>query len=389
MKAKIMVLILTTFTVGLVELIIGGLMPMIAEDLHVSVSTAGQLITVYALVYAIAGPVLLAATARTGRKRLYMWSMLVFVVGTLTAFLAPTYSVLFLSRMITAASGSLIVTLSMTLAVKIVPKDYQARVIGLLSMGISSSIVLGVPMGVLLGNSFGWRILFLIIALVTVFAMIAVAFFLPEIPQEQSVPLRAQLKTLRNGKIMSAHLVTALTLAGHYTLYAYFTPFVETTMHLAPVWISAAYFVFGLSAVAGGMIGGIMADKMGTNRSIPLVIAVFIGTMFILPYSTQNFYLFTVVLVVWGILSWALTPAQQSYLIQNAPETSDIHQSFNFSALQLGIAVGSAFGGIVIQRADSYTANAWAGGFLIVLALLSAIYSLSRPVRVENPVTAD
>lgn len=150
MNFKVVILTIATFTVGLVELIIGGVLPQIAQDLNVSVSTAGQLIMIYALVYAIAGPTLLALTAKIERKRLYLWSMFIFILGSLLAFWSPNYAVLFVSRIITAASGSLIVTLSLTIAVKVVSKAYQARVLGVISMGVSSSIVLGIPAGVLI-----------------------------------------------------------------------------------------------------------------------------------------------------------------------------------------------------------------------------------------------
>lgn len=137
MNFKVVILTIATFTVGLVELIIGGVLPQIAQDLNVSVSTAGQLIMIYALVYAIAGPTLLALTAKIERKRLYLWSMFIFILGSLLAFWSPNYAVLFVSRIITAASGSLIVTLSLTIAVKVVSKAYQARVLGVISMGLA------------------------------------------------------------------------------------------------------------------------------------------------------------------------------------------------------------------------------------------------------------
>lgn len=379
MNFKVLILTIATFTVGLIELIIGGVLPEIARDLNVSIGTAGQLITIYALVYAISGPTLLALTSKVERKALYLWSMLAFTAGGLLAFWSPNYEVLFISRMITAASGSLITTLSLTIAVKVVAPQFRARVIGIISMGISSSIVLGVPVGVLIQEALGWRVLFLAIALLTLVAMLIIAVFLAPIPVEKSMPLRAQLASLKNSKILSAHLVTMLLLAGHYTMYAYLTAFLESTMHLNAYWISIVYFVFGLAAVSGGMIGGIMSDRLGSRKSMLIVTGVFALAMFVLPFSAKSVFIFPVVLFIWGALSWALSPAQQSYLIEVAPETSDIQQSFNFSALQIGIAIGSAFGGIVIKNTGAVTINAWVGAGIVVLSFLCALYSLSRP----------
>lgn len=379
MNLKIYVLTIATFTVGLVELIIGGLLPTIAHDLDVSLSMTGQLITIYALMYAIAGPTLLALTGKIERKKLYISSMLIFTLGCFLAAWSPSYAVLFISRIITATSGSLIVTLSLTIAVKLVPKQFQARVLGVISMGVSSAIVLGVPLGVMAGDYISWRMLFFIIAILTLLAMMTVQFFLEPIHMtEQTVPLKTQLKSLRNPKIASAHVVTALTLAGHYTVYAYLTPFMETLLHLNSFQISISYFIFGIAAVSGGLIGGILSDKLGSTKSILIIVGTFIAVMFVLPWSTIHLYVFTFVLFIWGILSWALSPAQQSYLIKYAPESSDIQQSFNYSALQIGIALGSLFGGMVLDQTNAVTSNAYVGGGIMIVACVCAVYSLTR-----------
>lgn len=385
MNLKVLVLTIAAFTVGLVELIIGGVLPLIAGDLGVSVSTAGQLITAYALVYAVSGPTLLAFTARFERRKLYLWSLVVFILGSLLAYWSPNFGVLLISRFVTAASGSLITTLSLTLAVKVVPESHRARVIGIISMGISSSIVLGVPLGVLAADQFGWRILFLFIAIFALLAMFVVYKFMEPVAPQQAIPLRTQLASLKSFRVVGAHLVTALMLAGHYTLYAYFTPFLENVMHLGASWISIVYFFFGLAAVAGGMIGGFMSDSLGARRSIMIVVGAFALTMFLLPFSASFVPLFAILVFVWGALSWALSPAQQSYLIDAAPETSEIQQSFNFSALQLGIAAGSAIGGVVIDNTPAVTFNAWIGGGIVVLAFFVAIYTLYRKPSSRRP----
>lgn len=381
MNFKVYVLAIATFTVGLVELIIGGILPMVATDLNVSISTAGQLITIFALTFAVAGPTLLTMTAKMERKRLYILSLLVFTIGCLVAFWGPNYVIVFISRIITASSGALITVLSLNIGVKIVSEEYRARVVGTILVGLSSAIVLGVPLGVLVGAAFGWRILFLIIAILTILSIVLIYFTIDEIEPDTIVPLRKQLGSLMNKKVITAHVVTCLTFTGHYTLYAYFAPFLETTLHLNATWISIAYFAFGLGAIFGGPFGGITADKFGVNKSILLVIGLFFINMILLPLATNYIVLFAFLVVSWGTLSWALSPPKQSYLIQISPESADFQQSINYSALQLGISLGSAFGGIVISKSSSVIMNVWASGGLLLLAFFLAIYSLSIPIK--------
>ncbi|WP_042349340.1 MFS transporter [Bacillus massiliigorillae] len=379
MNFKVYILAISVFVVGMVELVIGGILPLISEDLHVSLSAAGQLITAFALVLAISGPILLALTAKIERKKLYLISLVAFFIGNILAFMSPNFEVLMLARIFTALSASLLIVLSLTIAAKIVKPAYQARAIGVISMGISGSLVLGVPVGVLIGEMFGWRILFLIIAALSIISATIIHRYIDDLPPEQMIPLRQQLASLKSMKIISAHIVTILVLAGHYVLYAYFTPFLQTTMNVNAFMISVAYFVFGVSAVCGGGLGGVIADRFGAKKSILLFVGTFAVVLFVLPLSTNITLLFPIALILWGMLSWALSPAQQSYLIQTAPESAGIQQSFNQSALQLGISLGSAVGGVVIQHYPvSHTA--WFGSGIVVIAFLFAIYSITRPV---------
>ncbi len=384
MNFKVIILAITAVTVGLVELIVGGILPIIASDLNITIGTAGQLITVFALVYAISGPVLLSITAKIERKKLYLIALTIFFLGNLMTYISPNFTLVMIARIITAMSAALVIVLSLTIAPRIVEPAHRGKAIGLIYMGISSSLVLGVPIGILLTNAFGWRSVFLGIAVLSIGSGILIYTFLEQIPSGNVLPISTQIKALGNVKIVGAHLALMFMLAGHYTLYAYFTPFLETTLNLSPTWISISYFLFSLAAVSGGAIGGTLADRIGSPKSILIVISFFAIILYVLPYATFSFPVFLVVMVIWGALSWALTPPMQSYVIQTDPESSDIHQSLNNSALQLGIALGSGIGGITLRHFESVISTAHVGSGVVVIAFLCAIYSLTRQSSVTQ-----
>ena len=380
MNFKVYILAISVFVVGLVELIVGGVLPLISADLNVSISTAGQLITVFALILAIATPTTLAATAKIERKKLYLSALFMFFIGNILSFISPNFTMMMVARVFTAIAAALLIILSLTIATKVVQPAFQARAIGLITMGISASLVLGVPVGVMIANAAGWRILFLIIAILTLVAMAVIYRYLDPIKPDAMVPLRQQFTSLKSKKIISAQLVTVFMLAGHYMIYAYFTPFLQETMSLSASWISIAYLVFGFSAVIGGGLGGVLSDKLGAKKSILMIVGIFVITLAVLPFSTYAPIVFIPVLIIWGMLSWALSPPQQSYLIETAPESAAIQQSFNTSALQIGIALGSALGGIVIEMAPvSHTS--WYGSAVAAIAFICAVYSITRPVK--------
>ena len=384
MDLRVLLLAVSAITVGLVELVVGGILPVIADDLNVSIATAGQLITIFALVYAVAGPVLLSLTAKVARKILYLITLFVFLVGNILTYLSPTFSLMMAARVLTAASAALVIVLSLTITARMVEPRVRAKSLGYIYMGISSSLVLGVPIGIVVTNAFGWRSVFLGISILTIGSIILIAKYLEDIPLGEVQPLSVQIKALANTKIFFAHMATMFMLAGHYTVYAYFTPFLETTMQLSPYWISVFYFLFGLAAVAGGAFGGGLATRLGSKKSILIILGAFAVSLFALPYSTFSIPLFIVFMMVWGGLSWALAPAQQDYIIQSDPVTSDVHQSFNNSALQVGIALGSGVGGLVYSQTGTVTNMPAVGGVLVIIAFICAAVSLSMVVKTKR-----
>lgn len=383
MNKRVYFLMMVSFVVGMVELIISGILDLIANDFNISLGQAGLLITIFSLIFAIAGPILLIVTSKVERKRLTLIFLFLFFLSNIVTIFSATYSVLFIARILTALSGSLLVVLCLVMAPEIVEPKYRGRAIGVITMGISGSIVLGVPIGLILGNNFGWQAPFVLVAFLTLLSMVGVYFLMEKVAPRPSVPLRKQLATLKNKKIFFAHFTMFLFLAGHMVLYAYLKPFVATTMGIEGMWVTVVYFLFGIAAVSGGGMGGTLADRYGTKRAILSSVIIFGLSLFTISYATVALPLFFIVMVVWGMANWSLTPSLQSYLIEAAPESSDIQQSLNNSALHFGIAFGSFIGGIVVEQ-TSVLHTPTVGGVLVVFALGAALISIYSGVPVKK-----
>ncbi|MFC9600706.1 MFS transporter [Peribacillus butanolivorans] len=375
MDKRVYILAIVSFVVGMVELIIGGLLDIVANDLDVSLGQAGFLMTVFSLAFALAAPILLIVTQRVERKRLTLLTLFIFLIGNVIAVFSTYYSILLVGRIIAASSGSLLIALCLTMVPNIVTEQYRARAIGIVFMGVSASLVLGVPIGLMLGNAFGWRAPFIMIAILTLVSMAGVFFFLERMAPKPSIPIGRQLRTLKNRKILFAQATSFVMLTGHLTLYGYLTPFLKMKLGLDGTWVSIVYLIFGIAAVVGGGIGGFLADRFGPKRTIISVIILFAVSMLSIPYTTFALPLFLILMVIWSMLSWAITPAMQSYLIELSPETSDIQQALNNSAVHMGIAFGSFIGGIVIEQ-TSVEFNPTVGGVLVLISLGTAALSV-------------
>jgi len=377
MDKRIYLLTIVSFVVGMAELVIGGILDLIATDLHVSISQAGLLITIFSLVFAVGAPILMIATAQIERRKLMMFSLALFFIGNVIALFSTSFTVLFVSRIVSAIAGALLAVLCMTLASSIVERRFIGRAIGLVIMGTSASLVLGLPIGLLLGNAFGWRAPFILITVLTVIVMIGVAKLLGEIAPAPAVPLLEQLRTLKSRPIFFMQLAMFFYLAGHLAVYAYLTPLVKEHMHFGGTLTSIVYFVFGAAAVSGGGLSGSLTDRLGSRKIIIIATCLLALSLFLLPYTFFSALLFFFILIIWGMMSWSITPAVQTYLIEAAPESAAIQQSLNNSALHFGIAFGSFAGGVVVERASILYAPA-AGGFLALCALVSALISIKR-----------
>lgn len=377
MNKRVYFLMIISFVIGMVELIISGILDLIANDLHVSLGQAGYLITVFSLIFAVASPILLIMTSKVERKKLTLICLVIFLFGNLVTLFAPNYPIVFLGRVISAISGALLIILCLVMAPNLVEPKYRGRAIGTVSMGVSGSLVLGVPLGLVLGNLFNWRAPFMLISILTVLAIIGVYFFMDKVEPRPSTPLKIQLATLKSKKISFAHLTTFLYMTGHSVLYAYLKPYLQETTLLGATMISVVYFLFGVAAVSGGGLGGTMADLFGSKRTIILSIIGLGTVLFFLPYTTAILPILLICLMVWGMFSWVISPAMQSYLIETSPESADIQQSLSNSSLHLGIAFGSLIGGLVIEQ-SGVIFNPTVGGILIILSLITAILSVRQ-----------
>lgn len=388
MNPKVYLLALITFATGMDENLAGGLVPFIADDLAVSVSAAGQLTTVFSLTFALAAPLLLFFTAQYPRLILLRVALLIFCLGNLFSALSPSYSILFLMRIISAASCALIVVLVTTIATEMVESRYKGRAIGIVFMGISGSIVFGVPVGLLFCNWLGWRAPFIFIALLALLIFVLIPKMLPVVVGGgQRIPLTRYRDHLKNPKLLSAQLVSILMIGGHFVLFAFLAPYLQSEMEASKQQLISYYFLFGAAAIGGGYLGGWLSDKLGVIHAligVPIVFMLFLGAI---PFTISNIWLFVPCMMLWGGLSWTISPIVQNYLIHSDPANAGVSIGINNSSMHLGVALGALLGGLVIKL-GSVSCAPWFGALVVLLSVLCAFYSSRQPLVKQSGNTS-
>lgn len=264
-KLIIYVLALAVFLIGTIEYIITGVIEMIAMDLGVSTSEAGLLVTVFALAAAIVAPMLIALTINADRKKLLMATLSVFIASNGLMFIDLAYETVLWVRIIQGASGGITTVVAMAVATRLVEKEKRGNAIGIILMGLSSSLVLGVPMGTFFSEMFGWRVLFILIGLLSVIPLLIIYKKVPAIKEEEKVTLRMQLSILRNPTVLTALVITLFYIGGYSTLFTYITPFLQATSSLSITEISGVLFLAGICSFVGSRVGGQLADARDRN----------------------------------------------------------------------------------------------------------------------------
>ena len=370
-------LALGTFAVGTESFMIAGLLPGMAKDLDVSVSMAGQLVTVFALAYALSSPVLAALTGNLNRRRLLIGAMALFALANLLAFTASGYWSLMAARVVLALAAAVYVPGANALASVVVPPEQRGRAIAIVNGGLSLAIALGVPAGTVLGAAMGWRATFGSVAII---AALAVAGLLIGLPREigtglATASLRQRISTAAQPAVLHTLLITTLWAMASYTTYTYLAPLLEATTLINGPAIGFVLFGWGVSAAIGLAISGRAVDRRGPRAVILPALATSTTAFVVLSLAPhfvgKQFVIVPIVLAIaaWGVAHWAFYPAQQTTLVGVAGVASaPVVLSLNASFMYLGFSLGAGLGSLTLHY--SSLANL---GFVSALCAATAL----------------
>ena len=370
-------LALGTFAVGTESFMIAGLLPGMAADLGVSVSTAGQLVTAFAFAYALSSPVLTALTGRIDRRTLLILSMSAFALANVVAWAAQGYWTLMAARVLLAFAAGLYVPGANALASAVVVPERRGTAIAIVNGGLSMAIALGVPMGALIGHSLGWRATFASVAGLSALALAGLLFGLPKGIGAglTTATLKERVKTAAQPAILLTLLVTTLWAMASYATYTYLALFIGNATNIHGAEIGFVLFLWGVSAAIGLAISGKVVDKHGPRAVIIPALATSTIAFLLLSFSahwlSKGWAIAPVLaaVIAWGIAHWAFYPAQQTTLVGTAGvKSAPIVLSLNASFMYLGFSLGAGLGSLALTYGGS--ANL---GFVSAAAAIAAL----------------
>jgi DHA1 family inner membrane transport protein len=365
---SILSLTVGAFAIGMTEFVIMGLLPNVAEDLHVSISSAGQLITMYALGVAVGAPILTVLTHRIPQKQLLILLMLLFILGNGISVIAPSYAVLMGARMLTALTHGTFFGVGAVIASNLVRPDKRAGAVSIMMAGLTIANIIGVPLGTFIGQNMGWRSSFGAIAIMGIIALIGIFIFIPKLKQDKPASMIQQISALIKPKLMVYLLIGALGNAGLFAVFAYITPLLTQISGFAEHNVTWILVLFGCGVTIGNIVGGKLADW----KLMPSILGLYFAICLILTiftFTIHNPVAAVLTILLWGTASFAVFPGLQVRVMSLAQSAPALASTSSHSAGNLGNAAGAFIGGWVITHL-SLGALPWVGAVLVGLALV-------------------
>ncbi|MFB2652642.1 MFS transporter [Shewanella seohaensis] len=391
MPLALLALTLSAFAIGTTEFVIVGLIPTMAQDLQVSLPSAGLLVSLYALGVVVGAPVLTALTGHWNRKHVLLAVMTLFVAGNVLAWQAPSYETLIAARVITGLAHGVFFSIGSTIATGLVPKEKAASAIAIMFTGLTVALVTGVPLGTYIGQSFGWQSTFLAVALLGLIALIGSAFLVPNnLKQTRAASLLTQAKVLTEPRLLLVFAITAIGYGGTFVAFTFLAPILQQISGFDASAIGMIMLVYGVSVAIGNIWGGKMADNMGPIKALSYIFTGLAAVLFIFHFTALNPITAVLTILVWGAFAFGNVPGLQVYVVKlaetYAPTAVDVASGLNIAAFNIGIALGAWGGGLIVEQMGLMQ-TPLIGALVVIAALLLTRLSGYLDTRTE-PVDA-
>lgn len=374
---SIAILAFSAFLIVTTEFLIVGLLPALARDLDISISVAGQLVTLFAFTVMIFGPPLTAALSHLDRKRLFIAILLIFAAANALAAVSESFWLLAVARVVPALALPVFWGTASETAGQLADPQRSGQAISRVYLGISAAMLLGIPLGTVVSNAIGWRGAFWLLAGFSLIMAIAMWMYMPSVARTAKVDFLQQARIFRERYFLSNVLLSIVVFTAMFAAYTYLADILERVAGVAPENVGWWLMAFGAVGLIGNWIGGKAVDRSPIKATALFLVLLAVGLAAIVPLAHTGM-IFCVALGLWGIANTALYPVSQVRVMNSVSHSQALAGTTNVSAANAGIGIGAIVGGMTIPSLGveylGYVASAVA---VIALALIPAIHKLA------------
>lgn len=385
-----------SFGIGMTEFVVMGLLPNISADLlpatwasspEDAVAQAGWLITLYALGVVIGAPTIAGVVAKYPRHRVMLALAAALTLGNTLTLLAPTFELVAASRVLAGLPHGAYFGIGALVAADVMGPGNRAKGVAFVLTGLTVANVVGVPFGTFLGQRFGWRIAFLVVALIFALAAVMIALTVPAHAGDPGRTLRAELRALRIGQVWLTLGVGAIGFGGFFAAYSYVASIVTDVAGAPAAVVPVILIVMGIGMTIGNLVGGHLADR-DLKRTMLAGLGALIVVQVLLALTAGALIALGLFIFLVGFVSSVLSPSIQTRLMDVAGDNQSIAAALNHSALNIGNATGAFLGGVVIAAGFGFVAPVWVGALLAASGLVLALVSFGLESRSARATAA-
>lgn len=345
---RVLLLGLSAFVFNTTEFVPVGLLTDIAKDFSVTPSQAGWMLTIYAWIVAGLSLPLMLLTKNYERKKLLIGLFTLFIASHVLSVFAWSFEILILSRTGIAFSHAIFWSITASIAMRVAPAGKQTFALGVLATGTSLAMILGVPVGRMVGQLFGWRVTFGLVAVVAFIVMLSLAQMLPALPSLFSGTFRKVPELLKKATLSGLYVFTFMAFTSHYAMYSYIEPYLAQVAHVSSHFTTLVLLVFGGAGIIGSVLFSYFGEKFGSFLMVGGILLMMV-TIGIQPWVIDSKLLIVINIVFWGISLTLLVLTCQSKVLAVDSNSADVISSMFSGIINLGIGAGALVGGYAIH----------------------------------------
>ncbi|EDO1876556.1 sugar transporter [Salmonella enterica] len=380
---RVVTLAIAAFIFNTTEFVPVGLLSDIAESFHMQTAQVGIMLTIYAWVVAVMSLPFMLLTSQMERRKLLICLFVLFIASHVLSFLAWNFTVLVISRIGIAFAHAIFWSITASLAIRLAPAGKRAQALSLIATGTALAMVLGLPIGRVVGQYFGWRTTFFAIGMGALITLLCLIKLLPKLPSEHSGSLKSLPLLFRRPALMSLYVLTVVVVTAHYTAYSYIEPFVQNVAGLSANFATVLLLNLG----GAGIIGSLVFGKLGNRHASSLVsiaIALLVVCLLLLLPAAESEAHLAILSIFWGIAIMVIGLGMQVKVLALAPDATDVAMALFSGIFNIGIGAGALVGNQVSLH-WSMSAIGYIGAIPACAALVWAVLIFRKwPVTLEE-----
>ncbi|HFJ4306085.1 TPA: sugar transporter [Salmonella enterica] len=380
---RVVTLAIAAFIFNTTEFVPVGLLSDIAESFHMQTAQVGIMLTIYAWVVAVMSLPFMLLTSQMERRKLLICLFVLFIASHVLSFLAWNFTVLVISRIGIAFAHAIFWSITASLAIRLAPAGKRAQALSLIATGTALAMVLGLPIGRVVGQYFGWRTTFFAIGMGALITLLCLIKLLPKLPSEHSGSLKSLPLLFRRPALMSLYVLTVVVVTAHYTAYSYIEPFVQNVAGLSANFATVLLLILGGAGIIGSLVFGKLGNRHASSLVSIAIALLVVCLLLLLPAADSEAHL-AILSIFWGIAIMVIGLGMQVKVLALAPDATDVAMALFSGIFNIGIGAGALVGNQVSLH-WSMSAIGYIGAIPACAALVWAVLIFCKwPVTLEE-----